>query len=426
MLKSATMLPSLSNQTGESSLLRRLLGSSGNSNALLGKNLSPERRKAQQAVLDSMLDPCSVEGMAAMEVQEPHKSSCFANLQKLRAELANTPVPASSRDLCNTGRIIAVQEMKQTEQQENNNADTLTQGKDCRPLKSLHWKALGRSPPEYSKRHHCEGNSSKCEKCRRVMEVRKATERFEAKRAAKQALQESKTNAKALEEAKSEAPDGEQRIKREERFCRIAGPNARTVVQMSKSASIEDISLFPIGGDSTWAQSVLGELPNGHPIDFNEHIAFIDSEFDLKRCQRNIPSCVSELKFVREYMDDEPDFESEKIASWELAPRSQTNIVFIPPNWCEWEYVAPTPPEPRFRIIDTSCGENDAFSNSTESRGLASLRKLIPGKAQVTEVIELKDTVNTTRWNDVVMTLEELDEMDSVQSDSEFEEITVC
>ena len=421
MLESTTMLPSISNQSGESSVLRRLLGSSGNSSAPLGKNLSPERRKAQQAVLDSMLDPCSVEGMAAMEVQEPHRSSCFANLQKLRAELANTPMlPASPHDLCNSntgGRIITVQEMKQTELEESNN-DALTEVKDRRPLKSLHWKALG------NKRHHCEGNSSNCEKCRRVMEVKKATQRFEAKRVAKQALQESRADAKALEEAKCEAPEGEQRIKRKEGFCRFAVPNARTVVQRSKSASIEDISLFPIGGNCKWAQSVLTEFPKEQSFDYNE---LIDSEeFDLKRYQRNIPSCLSELKFVREYMDDEPDFESEKIASWELAPKSQTNIVFIPPNWCEWKCVSPPPPEPRIRIIDTSCGESDAFSNSTESRGLASLRKLIPGKSQVTEVIQLKDTINTTRWNEVVMTLEELDEKGNVQSDFEFEEITVC
>lgn len=408
-------------------MLRRLLGSSGNSSTSLGKKLSPETTKAQKAVLDSMLDPCSVEGMAALSVQEPRRSSCFANLQKLRAELSNQPTIATSHELYKTGRIIAVKEMKQTEPRQQSD-DALTRGKDSRPLKSLHWEALLRSTTDCKKKHNCDGNSWNCEKCRRVLEVRKATERFQAKRAAKQMLQERKTEAKTLEEAESE---GVQRIKREERFCRIPAPNARTVVQRSRTAPIEDLSFFTIGGNSKWAQPVLSDMPKevymGRPIDHNKHTA-PSGEVEIKpeRDERNSMSSVSKLKYVREYMDDEPDFESEKIASWELAPRSQANVVFIPPGWCEEECETTGPLEPTIRIIDTSCGENDVFANSTESRGMASLRKLLPGKSQVTEVIELTSSGNTESWNDVVITLQELDEKESIQFECDSDEISDC
>lgn len=423
------MLPNLSNQNGESSVLRRILGSSGNSGSP-GNKLSPERKKAQRAVLDSMLDPCSVEGMAAMSVQEPHRSSCFANLQKLRAELSNEPAIPTSRDLNKSGRIIAVQEVKHAEESGRERNNALNRGKDGRPLKSLHWKALGRTATEYRKRHLCEGNSWKCEKCRHILEVKKATERFEANRAAKQALKESKIASKELKEAESQVGQREQRIKREERFCRITAPNARTVVQRSKNAPGEDVTLIPVGVNSKWAQPVLSEMPEGvyvgRPIDYNKHIEATDSEeTQLERGERNSPSCVSKLKFIREYMDHEPDFESEEIASWELAPRSQANMVFIPPGWCEPErYESSTSLEPRIRIIDTSCGENDFFANSTESRGLSSLRKLIQGKTQDTEVIELKGTGKTESWNDVVITLQELDEKASLKFKCDSEEVS--
>ena len=58
-----------------------------------------ERQKTQQTVLDSMFDPCSVEGMATiMAIKEPHRSACFAHLQKLRAELNNQPILPASTD----------------------------------------------------------------------------------------------------------------------------------------------------------------------------------------------------------------------------------------------------------------------------------------------------------------------------------------
>ena len=428
------MLPSLSNQSRETSVLRRLLGSSGLSSDSLGKNLSPERQKAQKAVLDSMLDPCSVEGMSAMAVQEPHRSACFADLQKLRTELANKPeLPVSSRGVQNTCRIITVKEMKQTEEQEKNHDEAPRQENEGRPLKSLHWKALsGTSATAYSKRHHCEGNSWNCEKCRRVMEIRKATERFEAKRAAKQTIQESNIIKKALEEAKSEVEEDEQKIKREERFCRFARPNARTVVQRSKTTTIEDANFLPIAENSKWAQPVLSEMPKGvflgRPIDYTKHVAPSDSDWEIKleRSESNIPSCVSELRFEREYMDDDPDFESEKIASWEIVRKSQTSMVFIPPNWCEQNYFVPRSIQPRIRIIDMSWGENDSILHSTESRGLSSLRKLIPGKTQVTEVLEVKITGNTEKWTDVLKFPQELDEKDSDKFECESEEVLTC
>lgn len=425
------MLPSLSNQSRETSVLRRLLGSSGLTSDSLGKNLSTERQKAQKAVLDSMLDPCSVEGMSAMAVQEPHRSACFANLQKLRTELANKPeLPVSSGGVQNTCRIITVKEMKQTEEQERNHDEAPRQENDGRPLKSLHWNALGTSATAYTKKHHCEGNSWNCEKCRRVMEIRKATERFEAKRAAKQIIQESENTKKALAEAKSEVEENEQKIKREERFCRFAPPNARTVVQRSKTTTMGYANFLPIAGNSKWAQPVLTEMPQGvfigRPIDYTKHIAPSDSDWEIKleRSESNIPSCVSDLRFENEYMDDEPDFESEKIASGKIVRKSQTSVVFIPPNCCERNYFVPRPIQPRIRIIDMSWGENDGIFH--ESRGLTSLRKLMPGKTQVTEVLEVKITGNAEKWTDDLKSPQELDEKDSDKLECESEEVLTC
>ena len=397
------MLPSITNQTVESSLLRRLIGSTGSP----GKSLSSERQKTQQVVLDFVLDPCSVEGMAAMAIQEPHRSACFAHLQKLRAELNNQPIlPASTDSFPNT-RVIAVKEMKPTEAQEK---DKILCGKDNdgRPLKSLHWKALGNPVQGPTKRHKCQGIPGKCEKCRRMIEIRQATARLMAKRAAKQVLQESKASAKATEKEKTDFEEDEQKIKREERFCKIVPPTDRTPIQKSKSMPLVDMNFLPIGVKCKWVQPVFNEMPKavfmGHPVD--------PVNIEDMRLHRN----VSELKFQHEYMDDEPDFESEKIESWELAPRSQTNVVFIPPNWCERKYVTTRSLEPKIRIIDMSIGENDPFAHINESRGLVpALRNLLPGKSQLTEVIDLKQNGNVEGWINKVNTSQQLDEKDRIQ-----------
>ena len=401
------MFPSIANQNVESSVLRRLIGSTGHPR----KSMTPEKEKAQKAVLDSMLDPCSVEGTAAMEIQEPHRLSCVANLQKIRAELNNKPVlPASTDSFPNT-KVIAVKEMKPMEPQQKDKISPAKEDDD-RPLKSLHWKALGTPVQGYIKRHQCEGIPGKCEKCRRMIEIRKATERLIAKRAAKQVLQESKPSEKALEEVEPDLEDTEQKIKREERFCKIAPPIARTSVQKSKRGPLDDINFLPIGGKCKWAQPVLSEMPAG--VYMGNSFDPIDLE-DMS-LGRDIPSLVSELKFEREYMDDEPDFESEKIESWELAPRSKANIVFIPPNWCEPKYTATEFLEPKIRIIDTTSIENDSLAH-TESRGLVpSLRNLLPGKSQIsTEVIDIRSTGNTESWANNVTTSQQLEERDRIR-----------
>lgn len=422
------MLPSLWNQSGDLSTLHRLLGSNGNMQISINNKLSPETRNAQQRVLDSMLDPCSVEGMAAMTVQEPRRSSCFANLQKLRAELSNEPAVAATNDFCETNKIINVRPNETATEQRKDNINVPEQEQDSRPLKSLHWKALTTSVTEYKKQHKCEGNSWTCEKCRRVNEIKKATERFEAKRAAKQILQESRSNIKVRKNAENdEAADREQKIKREERFCRISPPNARTVAQRSKTAAVEGVSFFPAVGSLKWAQPVLSEMPNGvltgSPIDNDSHTeTTFDEDIKLERDESSAPSCMAEMKFLREYLDDEPDFESQKIESWELAPRSRVNVVFIPPGWCEEMYEASEPPEPTIRIIDTSIGDNDAFSNTTEGRGIASLRKLLSGKNQATEVLKLRTIGDKESWSDVVITLKQLDEKDGARFECDSEE----
>lgn len=386
------MLPSITNQRVESSVLRRLVG----------KSLSPERQKTQQAVLDSMLDPCSVEGMAAMAIQEPHRSACFAHLQKLRAELNNQPIlPASTDSFPNT-RVIAVKEMKPIEPQEKDKI--LCRKDDGRPLKLLHWKAFGNPVQGLTKRHKCEGIPGKCEKCRRMIEIRQATERLMAKRAAKQVLQESKAGAKATE---TDFEENEQKIKREERFCKIVPPADRTPVQKSNSMPMVDMNFLPIGVKCKWVQPAVNEMPKavlmGLPVD--------PTNIEDIRLHRN----VSELKFQHEYMDDEPDFESEKIESWDLAPRSQTNVVFIPPNWCEPKYVPMRSLEPKIRIIDMSIGGNDPFAHTNESRGLVpALRNLLPRKSQVTDIIDLKQNGNAEGWINKVNTSQQLDEKDRI------------
>ena len=386
------MLPSITNQRVESSVLRRLVG----------KSLSPERQKTQQAVLDSMLDPCSVEGMAAMAIQEPHRSACFAHLQKLRAELNNQPIlPASTDSFPNT-RVIAVKEMKPIEPQEKDKI--LCRKDDGRPLKLLHWKAFGNPVQGLTKRHKCEGIPGKCEKCRRMIEIRQATERLMAKRAAKQVLQESKAGAKATE---TDFEENEQKIKREERFCKIVPPADRTPVQKSNSMPMVDMNFLPIGVKCKWVQPAVTEMPKAvlmaHPVD--------PTDIEDIRLHRN----VSEVKFQHEYTNDEPDFESEKIESWDLAPRSQTNVVFIPPNWCEPKYVPTRSLEPKIRIIDMSIGENDPFAHTNESRGLVpALRNLLPRKSQVTDIIDLKQNGNAEGWINKVNTSQQLDEKDRI------------
>lgn len=424
-LEGSDMFPSLTSQNGESSMLRRILGSGGNSaNAPPGRRLSLRRRKmhlaeriiqAEQAAIDAVLEPDSVEGLPAVfKIQkEPRRSVRFANLQKLRSELSQQPTP---HDLYKTNTIISVKEMKHNEQQELTN-DTLARGEDDRPLKSLHWKALGQ-------RHHCDGNSLKCEKCKRVLEVKKATERFEAKRASKQLLQESNCAEKAEDEV-GELGGGIQRIKREERFCRnVSLSNARTVARRSKTGLNEDASCFLIGGNSKWAQPVLSEMPKevykSHTIEYSPRVSTprpVDEEFKMERDERKNLSCVSRLKLIREYMDDEPDFESEEISSWDLAPRSQTDIVFTLPCVCQRKFAEPTPLKPRILLLDMSSWENDGVSNQSDSQDIVPDREF--NQNNILTFTELMDTENTA-W-DSPHVLDEKDGETDSESDSEEE-----
>lgn len=418
-VKGANTWPSLTPQNGESSMLRRILGANGgnSANTPFGRRLSWRKRKmdlaeriiqAEQAAIDAVLDPESASGMPDIfKVQkEPRRSSRFANLQKLRAELSQQPTP---HDLYKTNAIISVKEIKENEEQEET-SDTMTRGEDGRPLKSLHWRALGQ-------RHNCEGNSLNCEKCKRVLEVKKATERFEAKRAAKQILQESNSESLAREED-GELEDGIQRIKREERFCRNSStPNARIVAQKSKTAPGGDVSsCFGIGANSKWAQPVLSQMPKGvcrgRPVDYSTRTSTpmpVEEEFKIERNNRKIISCVSRLKLVREYIDDEPDFESEKITSWELGPRSPTDVVFTLPCVCEQRFAEPKPLRPRILLIDMTPGENDvttSHAEQAESQGTASVRKLIRNKT---------GSVEWDSWH-------ELEEKESVTFECDYEE----
>ena len=417
------MLPGLTSQNGESSMLRRILGSSGNSaNVSLGRRLSWPRRKmhfaqriikAEQAAIDAVLEP-DTEMPDVFKIQkEPRRSVRFANLQKLRSELSRQSTP---HDLYKTNTIISVKEMKCNKQHEVASG-TLARGGDDRPLKSLHWKALGR-------RHHCDGNSLKCEKCRRVFEVRKATERFEAKRAAKQLLQESNCKQTAENEV-CELGGGIQRIKREESFCRnFSLTNAWTKVQRSKTGPLahEDANYFSIGGNSKWAQPVLCEMPKelqkSFPTEYSPRVSTprpVDEEFKMERDTRKSLRCVSRLKLIREYMDDEPDFESEEITSWDLAPRSQTDVVFTLPCVCQRKFDEPRPLKPRILLLDMSFCESDGATNQFDSRDIVPDREF--NQNSILRITEVMETENT-QWDNLHV-LDEKDGETHSESDSE-------
>ena len=423
--ESSDILPSLTAQNGESPILRRMFGSSGNStNDSLGKRLSWRRRKmhlaqsiikAEQAAIDAVLEP-DTEMPDVFKIQkEPSRSVRFANLQKLRSELSQHSTP---QDLYKTHTIISVKEMKHNKQHEVAGG-TLSRAEDDRPLKSLHWKALGR-------RHHCDDNSLKCEKCRRMLEVRKATERFEAKRAAKQLLQESKCAPKAEDDV-GELGGGIQRIKREESFCRnFSLPGARTKIQRCSTGSLanEDANFFSIGGNSKWAQPVLCEVPKevrmSCPIEYTPRVSTprpVDEEFKKERETRKSLRCASRLKLIREYMDDEPDFESEEITSWDLAPRSQTDVVFTPPCVCQQKFVEPRPLKPRILLLDMSLTETDSASNQFDSRDIVPEREFNPNC--ILRITELMDTENMEWDNQHV--LDEKERVTDSEGDSEEE-----
>lgn len=88
-------------------------------------------------------------------------------------------------------------------------------------------------------------------------------------------------------------------------------------------------------------------------------IDFID--FEDMSLGYDILSLVFEFKFECEYMDDELDFEFEKIEFWELVFRFKINIVFILLNWCELKYIVIEFLELKIWIIDMIFIENDLF-----------------------------------------------------------------
>ena len=73
-------------------------------------------------------------------------------------------------------------------------------------MKSFHWRSL-------NLRRNC--NNDSCEKCKRALEVKKVADRFEVIRAAKQVLQESRSNEKT-EDEESEFGESLEKIKWED------------------------------------------------------------------------------------------------------------------------------------------------------------------------------------------------------------------
>ena len=420
--ESLDVFPSLTSGNGEFPMLQRIFGSSGDSaNAYHGTGLSWRRRKmhfaqsimrAEQAAIDAVLEPDTEIPDVFKLPKEPGKSVRFADLQKLPTELSQQSTP---HDLYKTNNIIPVKEMNHNKQHEVASG-MLARGENDRPLKSLHWKALGR-------RHHCNGNSLKCEKCRRVLEVRKATERFEAKRAAKELLQEINCDPKAEDEV-AELRGGIQRFKGDDNFCRnfsLLKPRTKTQSRNSK-----------------WAQQVLCEMPKevynncpddefsprvSTPMPVNEEFKIerdmpVNEESKIERDTRRSLGYVSRLKLIRErdYLDDEPDLESEEITSWDLAPRSQTDVVFTLPCVCHREFAEPRPLKPRILLFDMSSCDSDGSTNHFDSRDIVPKRE--SNQNCVLTITELVDTENT-EWNNPPV----LDEKDTeIDSECESEE----
>ena len=114
-------------------------------------------------------------------------------------------------------------------------------------------------------------------------------------------------------------------------------------------------------------------------------------------------------------MDDEPDFESEKISSRDLAPRSQTDIVFTLPCVCQRKFAEPRPLNPRILLLDMSSWENDGVSNQSYSQDIVPDREF--NQNNVLTLTELMDPENT-EW-DSPHALDEKDEETDSESDSE-------
>ena len=74
-------------------------------------------------------------------------------------------------------------------------------------MKSFHWRSL-------NQRHNC--NNDSCEKYKRALEVKKVADRFEVIRAAKQVLQESRSNEKTEDEESDEFGESLEKIERED------------------------------------------------------------------------------------------------------------------------------------------------------------------------------------------------------------------
>ena len=377
----------------ENSILRRIIGA----------NKGKARRsrsfiRAQQEAIDLVLDPGLPEVFKVKEEPENGsqlKSLHFANMQRMCSEISKHRLSRSlSHDLykpdnkaicvkgVNDGEFL---EKEQLGEVNDEVSAEVTQGVDGRPLKSLHWRAL-------DQRHNCNGNS--CEKCKRVLEVKKAVDRFEAIRAAKQVLQESRSNEKTEDEDSNEFGESLQKIKREERFCRnmALAPNARTRVQKSKTPAAQDVRRVHSGGNCKWAQPVLSEMPTGVHKEraFNNNSRSStpkpeEGDLVLERERRSSLTCASKLKFIREYLDDEPDFESEEITSADLAPRSQTDIVFTLPCSYERRFARPKPLNPRIVLLDMACEEIDEkpASSFEKGGGITFFRKFITVKSLV-------------------------------------------
>ena len=317
---------------------------------------------AKETVLEgSLLNEDDTNALdSKLSLLEPHKSCRFVNLQKLNTEIPNPRT-----------RVIHVkeycpQEKESTEDKQGERENEMPE-KDERPLKSLHWSALRRPMAEYAQRHRCKGSTWACEKCRHIYKVKKTSERFQTLRAAKEALLKEDSSEGKEKEAneEQEMASTEEKEENGEKLVKASVPNARTVALKAKKVVLGNYGCSVEGGNSKWALTVLGGFRKDldSEQDKDENVLLPDFQHEIERgLEQNTVGRVFRLKFWRDFLDDEPDEESEYITYQDLTSRYQGNAMFIPPCVCEPRVGLPRPVTPRMRIFDMGMSEPSELS----------------------------------------------------------------
>ena len=187
------------------------------------------------------------------------------------------------------------------------------------------------------------------------------------------------------------------------------------MVQKSKTPAAQDVSRVLTGGICKWDQLVLSEMSAGvyKGRAFNNKSRSStpkpnEGDLGMERERCISLTCASKLKFKREYLDDEPDCESEEITSPDLAPRSQTDIVFTLPCSYDRRFVRPKPLNPRIVLLDMVGKEIDEKPTTSFEKGgrITFLRKFITVKS----LVERFNSTESDSWSERTIPNQDLDE----------------